>query len=133
MTRFHWTQAIIFRDHVQYHRDWTYLFGDNATHKGMGGMAKECRGEPNAVGIPTKWTPWMNDAAFFSDDENDIARGIPQDLIEAAIVDAESRGLPIIVPYGLGRGLAQMPRRCPRIYEWMCRRLERPTKKPKET
>ena len=50
----------------------------------------------------------------------------PRALIEAAILEAEYRGLPIIVPVGLGQGLAQMPHHCPMLYRWMCERLQRP-------
>jgi len=31
-----------------------WVFGDNLQRKGLGGQAKEMRGEPNAIGIPTK-------------------------------------------------------------------------------
>jgi hypothetical protein len=121
--KFRWTTGVILRGDVRRHPDKTYLFGDNAVYRGMGGMAREMRGEVNAVGVPTKWTPSMNDAAFFSDDDES---GLPQDLMEAAICDAESRGLPIVVPSGIGRGLAQMPQRCPRLYKWLCERLHKP-------
>lgn len=124
MTLFLWTSRIIRRAEVKAHRERTYLFGDNALYRGLGGMARECRGELNAVGVPTKWTPRMNDEAFFSD--NDNPWDMEQDLIESAIQRAESYGNPIVVPAGLGRGLAQMPTRCPKLYAWMCKRLERP-------
>jgi hypothetical protein len=94
----------------------------------MGGMARECRGEPNAVGIPTKWRPAMTLDAFFRDADGlptSLVAVAPRALIESAIREAESRGLPIIVPVGLGQGLAQMPHHCPRLYHWMCERLHR--------
>jgi hypothetical protein len=48
--------------------DKTFLFGDNAIHAGFGGQAaKEMRGEPNAIGIPTKFYPNMRDDSFFTD------------------------------------------------------------------
>ena len=34
-----------------------YVFGDNLLRKGYGGQAAAMRGEPNAVGIPTKASP----------------------------------------------------------------------------
>jgi len=123
MSRFLWTNAIILRADVRKHPKQTYLFGDNSLRRGFGGMARETRGEVNAVGVPTKWTPRMDDAAFFSDDN---ASGIAQDLMETAIQEAEARGKTIVVPHGLGRGLAQMPQRCPKLYAWLMQRLERP-------
>ena len=44
-----------------------YVFGDNLLRVGLGGQARECRGEPNAVGIPTKKAPTMEAHAFLSD------------------------------------------------------------------
>lgn len=45
------------------------LFGDNLERRGFGGQAASMRGEPNAIGIPTKKSPTYKDEAFFSDDE----------------------------------------------------------------
>jgi len=44
-----------------------FVFGDNMARSGFGGRAKEMRGEPNAVGIPTKWRPAKDEAAYFKD------------------------------------------------------------------
>ena len=42
-----------------------YGFGDNhLERKGYGGQARECRGEANAIGIPTKRAPSMRENAF---------------------------------------------------------------------
>ncbi len=43
------------------------MFGDNLVCRGLGGQAKEMRGEPNAVGYPTKRRPSMTSSAFFDD------------------------------------------------------------------
>lgn len=44
-----------------------YVFGDNLRRVGMGGQAKEMRGEPNAIGIPTKCSPanYLSDFLHF--------------------------------------------------------------------
>jgi len=34
-----------------------FVFGDNAERWGLGGQAKEMRGEPNAIGVATLWSP----------------------------------------------------------------------------
>jgi len=59
----------ITRDDVRAEKDKIFLFGDNLTGRGLGGQAKEMRGEENAVGIPTKKFPTTNPSAFFSDKE----------------------------------------------------------------
>ena len=49
-----------------------FIFGDNMIRKGLGGQAREMRGEPNAIGIPTKKFPSMSEASFFTDADVDI-------------------------------------------------------------
>ena len=123
-----WTNRHIKRAELRANPQLTYLYGDNSIHSGIGGMARECRGEPNAVGIPTKWRPAMTLDAFFRDTDGlptSLVAVAPRALIESAILEAESRGLPIVVPVGLGQGLAQMPHHCPMLYRWMCERLHR--------
>ena len=44
----------ITREFVRNHPDFIFVFGDNLAKKGLGGQAREMRGEPNAVGIATK-------------------------------------------------------------------------------
>jgi hypothetical protein len=44
-----------------------YVFGDNGRRIGFGGQAKEMRGQPNAIGVATKWEPSNRPNAFFSD------------------------------------------------------------------
>ncbi|MEC7290450.1 MAG: hypothetical protein VXW22_10215, partial [Pseudomonadota bacterium] len=54
---------IILRQHRIYRQDLRanpgtiYVFGDNTERVGLGGQAKEMRGEPNARGIATLWSP----------------------------------------------------------------------------
>ena len=47
--------------------DTLFVFGDNMQRVGLGGQAAEMRGEPNAVGIPTKKYPSMEPSGFLSD------------------------------------------------------------------
>ena len=63
---------IEYRDHITRQMlrdepDTLFVFGDNMQRRGMGGQAFSMRGEPNAVGIPTKKSPSMRPEAFFSD------------------------------------------------------------------
>lgn len=89
-----------------------YVFGDNLIQRGMGGQAKECRGEPNAVGIPTKRAPSMSEGSFLNDDDFDRVKPIIQDAFRRL---AAHHG-DIVWPHdGVGTGLAQLPRRAPKI------------------
>jgi hypothetical protein len=93
-----------------------FVFGDNMVRKGFGGQAKEMRGEPNAVGIPTKDLPSNVEDAFFTDDDYDYAR--PE--IEKAFLKLfahASLGGDIVWPAdGIGTGLAQLEKRAPKIW-----------------
>ena len=45
------------RKDIQADRSKVYIFGDNFARYGRGGQARECRGELNCIGIPTKRSP----------------------------------------------------------------------------
>jgi hypothetical protein len=50
-------QEWITRKDLRENPDKRYVFGDNVERRGYGGQAKEMRGEPNAIGVVTKWAP----------------------------------------------------------------------------
>jgi hypothetical protein len=52
-------QKYIKREDLRANPTVLYVFGDNEARTGLGGQAKEMRGEPNAVGIATKASPWV--------------------------------------------------------------------------
>jgi len=93
-----------------------FVFGDNMARAGNGGQAYEMRGEPNAVGIPTKWRPSMHEDAFFCD------RDLPKVLdvvvpIWERLTHHLAAGGEIIWPEdGIGTGRAQLKERAPMIY-----------------
>ena len=92
-----------------------FVFGDNAQRRGMGGQAKECRHEPNAIGVATKWKPSMDVSAFFSDDDPEALKIVEADLYKVTLALDEERT--VYVPRaGIGTGLAEMPKRAPRLY-----------------
>ncbi len=86
--------------------------------KGRKGQAAEMRGEPNAVGIPTKWLPATTEDAYFSDD------AWRSHEVKSAIEDAFKKleahlasGRDIILPAdGIGTGLAELSTRAPRLF-----------------
>jgi len=107
-------QKIIKRADVRAHRDVFYVFGDNMARCGLGGQAAEMRGEPNTIGIPTKWTPRQ----YFSD--LDAKNVIVCDAIGSAfcrIEEALAAGHDVIWPEdGIGTGLADLERRAPKVW-----------------
>ena len=110
-------QHRIYRIDLRANPDVLYVFGDNVDRVGLGGQAGEMRGEPNAVGVATKWSPFMNESAFFNDvDYDGIAKIIDADF--EPLFKAAMNGKTIIIPAdGLGTGLSEMPTRCPKLYQ----------------
>lgn len=100
------------RKEIQANRDKVYIFGDNLARRGLGGQAKECRGEPNAIGIPTKRSPYE----FFSDgDFDEWLAAVSKDCCR--ILAAISEGKTIVWPQdGIGTGLADLKSCAPRIW-----------------
>lgn len=100
-----------------------FVFGDNMQRRGLGGQAREMRGEPNTIGVPTKRAPDMRPESFFSDADFDDVRP----SIDAAFNKIRrelERGLDVVIPAGgLGTGLADLPRRAPRIHRYIEERI----------
>jgi hypothetical protein len=66
-------QSRIYRADLRANPDVLYVFGDNAIRRGYGGQAGEMRGEPNARGVATKWSPGNHPNDYFSDLQYDKA------------------------------------------------------------
>ncbi len=96
-----------------------FVFGDNMLRLGYGGQAKEMRGEPNAMGIPTKWKPSMNADAFFDDSDecyHDVAGIIAYYF--GLLTGHLKRGGKVVFPAaGIGTGLADLEIKAPRIWQ----------------
>lgn len=110
-------QHRIYRIDLRANPDVLYVFGDNVDRVGLGGQAGEMRGEPNAVGVATKWSPSMRETSFFDDsDYEHISKIIDADF--EPLFKAALNGKTIILPAdGLGTGLSEMPTRCPKLYQ----------------
>lgn len=84
---------------------------------GLGGQAAEMRGEPNAIGVPTKWRPAHYPSACFTDADWEYD-GV-KIAIRAAFVTAEmflDAGYDVVIPAdGLGTGLARLSKAAPVI------------------
>jgi hypothetical protein len=96
-----------------------YLFGDNLQQQGLGGQAKEMRGEPNAIGIPTKIKPAMTPDSFMTDKnyESNI-KSIDEAFAKIPV------GATIVIPSdGLGTGLAKLNTSAPNTFAYLQRKI----------
>lgn len=91
-----------------------FVFGDNFQHRGFGGQAKEMRGEPNAVGIPTKTEPTMKPQAFLSNDMSEVWGVFCGKEIAKLLTFS---GTIVWPSAGIGTGLAQLPSKAPKIWQ----------------
>jgi hypothetical protein len=85
---------MIYRRDLRANPESLYLFGDNTKRVGIGGQAREMRGEPNAVGIATKNAPGSYPATVQvqSSDENLPGRQSYSSTINVTItVEGSSR------------------------------------------
>lgn len=105
----------ILRAQLRQARGDRFVFGDNVRRTGYGGQAAAMRGEPNAIGVATKWAPSNAASAFFGDEDAGAWRWVEADL--ARIRAALDEGRVVHVPRdGLGTGLSRLPTLAPRIY-----------------
>ena len=109
----------ITRKFVQEHPNYIFVFGDNLIRKGRGGQAKEMRGEPNAVGIPTKKAPSKREDAYFtSRDLYGYRNAVIEDL-RKIVYHLYKGGVVVFPRRPLGSGLAELERRAPFIYKFL--------------
>lgn len=117
--------ARITRVFARQHLDHIFVFGDNMKGVGFGGLAAELRGEPHAVGIPTKWSPGRAREDYFSNHDwqsTRVGRAIMEPL--ARLDNYRAAGTVIVLPEGgIGTGLAELPQRAPVIYHYIAHRL----------
>lgn len=109
-------QKYIIRQNLKDNPDQIYLFGDNIQEWGYGGQAKEMRGEPNAIGIPTKMSPYE----YFNDDRDFQLAMNRYTHIFINIRKLLDEGVIIVIPEkGIGTGLAKLGEKAPRIYSML--------------
>ncbi|WP_398480907.1 hypothetical protein [Tardiphaga sp.] len=113
----------ITRDVLRSDPNTLFVFGDNMKELGFGGQAREMRGEPNAVGIPTKWEPSNEPKAFLCD--HDFPGACKQRIDDRfmRLVDHLIKGGDVVwLEAGIGTGLADLRNRAPRIWEYIEKR-----------
>lgn len=111
-------QKFIKREDLRANPHVLYVFGDNLGRVGMGGQAREMRGEPNAVGIPTKKHPDMDESSFFTDEDYTLwYSAIALDLLQLTNHSSKNKGIIIWPLDDIGTGLAELPTRAPLIHK----------------
>lgn len=113
-------QKRIFREDLIKNPNCQFLFGDNLLQMGYGGQAKEMRGEPNAIGIPTKREPNNYFSSYFTDDDYDI--NIKH--IDNAFNKIDRKKIIIVPTDGIGTGLAKLPEKAPKTYRYLLQKLK---------
>ena len=114
----------ITRSFVREHRDHIFLFGDNLARRGFGGQAAQMRGEPNAIGIPTKKLPSNAEEAFFTDAEFEQNKAAIDRAFDRLHRMSSSFEQVIVIPAaGLGTGRAQLDNRAPLTFAYLQKRL----------
>lgn len=118
-------------DDVRANADYVFVYGDNDMHAGKGGQAV-IRDEPNTHGIPTKKMPTnFITKAFYTDAEyeenvkkiNDAFEKLLRKLVEGSYIG-------VMFPEdGLGTGLADLPRKAPRTFEYLVDYIEQMKKR----
>lgn len=115
-------RASITREYVREHPDKIFLFGDNLLRVGYGGQARAMRGEPNAIGIPTKKKPSYTEDSFFSDIEFEQNKAaIDQAFSE--LLRRKKASVIVFSTFGLGTGRAELRDRAPKTFEYLEERL----------
>lgn len=108
-------QKKILRSDLKLNPGVLYAFGDNLDRVGLGGQAKEMRGEPNAVGLATKKSTYL----CYTDTAGDFSmflEGFSSDLAllaELGSFDIKNGWKKTVVfpTDGVGTGLACLPPR----------------------
>lgn len=96
------------------HENKLFVFGDNLALWGEAGQAKEMRGEPNAIGLPTKraWNAYLTNA-----DLSEVKAVIAPDLLRI-IACLRTHGLVVWPADGIGTGFAQLAQKAPLVREY---------------
>ena len=113
------TDKIITRNKVKENPDVLYLFGDNLLRKGLGGQAKEMRGEPNTLGIVSKKYPSNKISSFYTDEDfYSWLQVFSADIKNLAEKINNSQYKALVIPQ-IGVGLADLPNKAPRIWKYL--------------
>jgi hypothetical protein len=114
-------QKMVDREDLRRNAHVLYVFGDNVRRVGFGGQARAMRGERNAVGVATKYSP----AQCFGDSPAEIEA-------QNRIIDADMKplfehlkagGIVVWPTDGIGTGLADLPHKAPETFDYLQQKL----------
>jgi hypothetical protein len=112
-------EKFILRQHLRSKPQTVFLFGDNMQGTGYKGQAAHMRGEPNAIGIPIKWSPSNAEGSFFSDE--DFPR--IKEYIDTAfhrVRKFRDQGFDVVIPQdGLETGVARLSTKALVIHKYI--------------
>lgn len=119
-------QVLIFRSDLKANPDVLYVFGDNLERQGLGGQAKEMRGEVNSFGVATKRAiTHGNRLDYFYDSDDDAKLTVEKDFNDLKSVLSSGPYKAVIVPAdGIGTGLALLHENAPKLLEYINKQLE---------
>lgn len=103
--------------------DHLFIFGDNNVAKGKGGQAI-IRDEPNALGIPTKKYPSNRATSFYTDDEYEDNKTRIDEAIRLIIEMLPKYEVLVLPKDGFGTGLAQLPKKAPKTYRYLKKKVK---------
>lgn len=112
------------REHLQAQPNVLFAWGDNLARVGgrnnpRSGQAYARRGEPNAVGIPTKLRPSMEPSAFFTDTDFARAKAAIDEGFVRMARHLEAGGTVIWPADDIGSDRAQLNIRAPIIWAYL--------------
>lgn len=116
-------KKFIRREDLRNNPDMHFVFGDNSMRIGLGGQAREMRGEPNAIGITTKKKPSMTPDSFFSDEDFDYWLKENEAAFEKIASLCFLKKFVIVPLDGIGTGLAQLEFKAPNIFAYINEKL----------
>lgn len=119
------TAKFITRDKLKANPHVLYIFGDNMLRRGLGGQAKEMRGEPNAIGVVTKREPNNKPTSFIYDTDKDIdfVKSCIDSDIERVKLLLKTRGYKALVIPVIGVGKARLPQNAPELFKYLQTKL----------
>lgn len=93
-----------------------FVFGDNWLERGYGGQAAAMRGEPNAIGIPTKIAPHNGEGAFFKDEHLRAVKPIIEAKFAKLARHLKQGGTVVWPADDIGTGRAKLKEKAPAIW-----------------
>jgi len=104
-----YTDAVIKRYELRQNLKTLYLFGDNTERRGMGGMAGEMRGEPNAIGVATKRKPTNGQDAFYGKEDLNVFTELMQiEMAKIRYTLEKGDYDTLVIPVRIGMGRARL-------------------------